>query len=251
MRYSFFLIFIFLTSVDSVAQHSVYLQPDRPGLSTGTYTMTPKMYQVEFGYQRSFGRAIPRVDSSVFPEFLIRTGLTSQVEISLFWPGWESQFSDNSSDQRSISSVALGGKVRLHESEHLNFTAIAQFNFAFESPTSSFNVDPTLGVVWDYDGKGAISWFGALQLSSEGIKNDRTTFGQFAIGSTIQISERLSIFTEYFNSISVSSNPEVYHPINGGFTFLVSPKIQFDLYAGVGLNKNTDHFIGSGFAVLF
>jgi hypothetical protein len=147
--------------------------------------------------------------------------------------------------------VALGGKVRLHESEHLNFTAIAQFNFASESPTSSFNVDPTLGVVWDYDGKGAISWFGALQLSSEGIENDRTTFGQFAIGSIIQISERLSIFTEYFNSISVSSNPVTYHPINGGFTFLVSPKIQFDLYAGVGLNKNTDHFIGSGFAVLF
>jgi hypothetical protein len=163
----------------------------------------------------------------------------------------ESQFSVNSSDQRSISGVALGGKVRLHESEHLNFTAIAQFNFASESPTSSFNVDPTLGVVWDYDGKGAISWFGALQLSSEGIKNDRTTFGQFAIGSTISISERLSIFTEYFNSISVSSNPEVYHPINGGFTFLVSPKIQFDLYAGVGLNKNTDHFIGSGLAILF
>jgi hypothetical protein len=95
MRYSFFLIFIFLTSVDSVAQHSVYLQPDRPGLSTGTHTMTPKMYQVEFGYQRSFGRAIPRVDSNVFPEFLIRTGLTSQVEISLFWHGWEIAYSDD------------------------------------------------------------------------------------------------------------------------------------------------------------
>jgi hypothetical protein len=44
----------------------------------------------------------------------------------------------------------------------------------------------------------------------------------------------------------------VEHYADGGFTFLVNDNLQFDIRAGVGLNRRADNFFtGAGLAVRF
>jgi hypothetical protein len=113
------------------------------------------------------------------------------------------------------------------------------------------NVDPTFGLLWDYQGHSSLSWFGAFQLASEDAGTTRETIAQIALGSSIAITDRLGIYLEYFRSSTLSATADVNQPLNGGIAFLITPKIQFDLYAGIGLNRSTDHFMGTGFAILF
>ena len=108
-----------------------------------------------------------------------------------------------------------------------------------------------MGLLWDYQGNSSLSWFGAFQLASEDAGTTRETSAQIALGSSIALTDRVGLFVEYVRSSSFSANTDVTMPINGGFTYLITPKIQFDLYAGIGLNRSTDHFMGTGFAILF
>ena len=42
------------------------------------------------------------------------------------------------------------------------------------------------------------------------------------------------------------------HYFNGGFTYRLTPDIQFDVRTGVGLNRHADDFFaGTGFAVRY
>jgi hypothetical protein len=245
------LLWVIIPFTFCTAQHQETVNPDRPGLSTGTYTMAPNTYQLEFGYSRSIGRSNPPSYTSVYPELLIRTGLTSKLEINLFWPGWQVINSDITAREQSRSGIVVGGKYRLSETERFNLSALLQVATPIASGTSGMNVDPTLGILWDYQGNSSLSWFGAFQLASEDAGTKRETIAQFALGSSITLTDRLGIYLEYFRSSTLSSTADVNQPLNGGFTYLITPKIQFDLYAGVGLNRSTDHFMGTGLAILF
>lgn len=64
-------------------------EPDRPGFSTGTYTVPPATFYIETGYQFTF-RYSSDLNNSEVPAITIRTGLTPLVEIFMKWNGMES-----------------------------------------------------------------------------------------------------------------------------------------------------------------
>ena len=233
------------------AQTQDSVTPDRPGLGAGTSVVAPRSFQVEWGYLRSFGQATPRSTGTIYPELRLRTGITPKLEATLYWEGWEVLDDDLSDPQRSTSGIAVGGKYNVAQTERIQLTALAMISTPVGSGSSTSALDPSLGLAWNYAGKGSLSWFGAFQVVSEGERSSRSTYGQWALGANIAITERLGLFLEYFRSSELSAKSEVYQPINGGLTLLITPKIQFDLYAGAGLNRSTDHFVGTGLAVLF
>lgn len=216
-----------------------------------SYTIEPNTYQVELGYSMSISRSNPPSYASVYPELLIRTGLSSNLEINVSWPGWQVINSDITAREHSRSGIVVGGKYRLSETDRFNLSALLLVATSIASGTSGMNVDPTLGLLWDYQGKSSLSWFGAVQLASEDAGSKREIIAQIALGSSIAITDRLGIYLEYFRSSTLSVTADVNQPLNGGFTYLITPKIQFDLYAGAGLNRSTDHFMGTGLAILF
>jgi hypothetical protein len=245
------LLFIGAAVLEVIAQDENGINPDRPGLGTGTYTMAPKRYQAEYGYQRSIGRGDPSLSASVYPELLVRTGLTSNIEVSLYWQGWELVGGDDLQTLRSTSGLTIGGKFGFLESDRFNLTAQMYMITPIASGSSTKAVYPTIGLLWDYQGGGAISWSGAFHIASEDAGTNREIVGQITFGASIAVTNRLGFYTEYVGSAAFIPNADFYQPINTGFTLLVTPKLQFDIYAGIGLNQKTDHVVGSGFAILF
>lgn len=57
--------------------------PDRPGFSTGTQTVKPKMVNVELGYQYSYNNHTPQQSSQTLPQMLLRTGISGNAEVDL------------------------------------------------------------------------------------------------------------------------------------------------------------------------
>lgn len=216
-----------------------------------SYTIEPNTYQLELGYSMSISRSNPPSYASAYPELLIRTGLSSNLEINVSWPGWQVINSEITAREHSRSGIVVGGKYRLSETKRFNLSALLLVATTIASGTSGMNVYPTFGLLWDYQGHSSLSWFGAFQLASEDAGTTREMSAQIALGSSIALTDRLGFYLECFRSSTFSATADVKQPLNGGFAFLITPKIQLDLYGGIGLNRSTDHFVGTGFAILF
>jgi len=64
---------------------------------------------------------------------------------------------------------------------------------------------------------------------------------------------RVGAYTEWFAFIpSGADTARTEHYFNGGFSYLISNNIQFDILAGVGLNDAADdYFLGTGLSIRF
>ena len=73
----------------------------------------------------------------------------------------------------------------------------------------------------------------------------------FVMGYTL--TDRVGAYTEWFAFFPHSAETALpQHYFNGGFTYLISNDIQWDVRAGVGLNDAADDFsVGTGFSIRF
>ncbi len=69
------------------------------------------------------------------------------------------------------------------------------------------------------------------------------------------LTEKWGAFTEWYALYPSGANSSAIKPqqyLDGGFTYRLTNNIQFDINAGVGLNKQADdYFIGSGIVLRF
>jgi hypothetical protein len=74
-----------------------------------------------------------------------------------------------------------------------------------------------------------------------------------SVGYTL--SERLGAYTEFFGFFphgAVAPDVTAQYYFNGGFSYKLTPDFQYDVRAGVGLNRHSDdYFLGTGFAVRY
>ena len=80
--------------------------------------------------------------------------------------------------------------------------------------------------------------------------NERKILSLASVALGIGVTDRFGAFLEFFTEIPQS---ESWQPVlDGGFTYLLTPASQFDLYLGKGLNNYTPDFIvGAGFSFRF
>lgn len=70
-----------------------------------------------------------------------------------------------------------------------------------------------------------------------------------------QLTEKLGAFTEWFGLMphgaeSPTAGPQ--HYFHAGFVYLITPNIQYDIHAAVGLNDQSDDFFaGTGLSARF
>ena len=225
---------------------------DRPGFSTGTYTVKPGKLNVEFGYQYAFNTHGVDQSMQTLPQLDLRLGLSAKSELDLLWDGWNINDADDQSSETSVADVSIGGKYRLHESHQYNLTLLGLLSLPVgSSPSSSDNVDPLLGLLWDYSLADQVSIFGVLQSSSFKFEGDRAYDAQLAVGASFSHSTSLSSFIEIYGIWPSETKLDDEVIIDAGFTFLWSRDIQLDINAGVGLNNDSDNFVGFGMAARF
>lgn len=225
---------------------------DRPGFSTGTYTVKPEKLNVEIGYQYAFNNNGIDQSTQTLPLLTLRTGLSSKVELDLLWDGWNFDDTDNQPSDTSTADVSIGGKYRLHESPNYNLTVLGLLSLPIgSSPSTSDRVDPLLGLLWDYSLSSQVSLFGVFQASSFKYEGDRVYDAQVAIGASFSHADRIGTFIEIYSILPSEAKLDDEIVIDGGITYLLSKDVQLDINAGVGLNNFSNNFLGFGIASRF
>lgn len=218
--------------------------PDRPGFSTGTYTVQPKRLNIEIGYNYT-------KNNETLPMVVLRTGITKKLELDVMYDGLDIRHNDQQRFTWS-SDIIIGGKYRVYESSLYNITLMGLTSLPVEKTThlSVKTITPLIGVLWDYALSEKMTLFGTLQGSTY-YDNERVYDFQPALGLSVAHTDKVGSYIEIYSVIPSSSLQNREQVVDGGLTYLLSDDIQVDLNMGIGLNKESDDFIGLGLALQF
>ena len=240
----------------------IFLQPlmaletpmisNRPSFTTSTYTVQPRDITLEMGYQYSFNYNSIGTNTSTTPLLDLRTGLTPNMEINLLWGGWNINRTDNQASQSTTSDVSVGSKYRLVKSDVYNLTLLGIVSFPTGSSSAiSSQVDPTIGILWDRTLTSKISAFGTFQTTSFSTQDQRVYDLQPALGISFAMKSALAAFIEYYSCIPLRADGIFQHAFDAGLTYLINNDLQWDINFAVGLNSQSDSYVGSGIAFRF
>lgn len=228
------------------------ISADRPGFSSGTYTVAPGRINAEFGYQYSANKHGTDQSTHTLPLMVLRAGFLSDMEIDLMWAGWNNDKIDGQASTNSHSDLTVATKYRLHRGTDYNLTALASVSLPIGSePSTSDSTDPLIGLLWDYQLVNDVTLFGVAQMSSFKVAGSRGQDLQLAIGASFSHSDGYGSFVELYTIRPFDSQLEDELVIDGGITYLVNNDLQLDFNIGLGLNDTSSDFVGVGVATRF
>ncbi|MDF1882446.1 transporter [Sulfurimonas sp. SAG-AH-194-C21] len=242
----FFRIFLLLSAlITSLLSNNTAIIADRPGFSTGTYTVQPGSLNVEMGYNYS-------KDVQTIPLMVLRTGITSDFELDIMYDGWDIKHSDG--EQYSITSdIVIGGKYRIYESSlyNITFMGLTTLPIGSENTFKVQSISPFLAILWDYTLSEQTSLFGTLQSTSYMQDTQRIYDAQLALGASFSHTDKFGSFIEIYTIIPSEKQIGTESVFDGGFTYMLNDDVQLDINMGLGLNAISQNFIGAGVALQF
>jgi len=212
--------------------------PDRPGFSTGTYTVSPGGWQLEAGIQHSYGRNVGDPDSYTAPLLNLRTGLTQNTELNLLWDGI--QFVEGQGQDEAY--VMLGAKHRLIESDLYNFSLLGHLSLQEDHLT------PFLGLLWDRKLTEKTGLFGTLQVATSIDAGKRRKNFQPAIGLNFSHTDNLSSFVELYADAPLNGDRQA-SVFDAGLAWMVHENLQLDFNFGLSMDSRSEDFAGFGLAI--
>jgi len=223
---------------------------DRPGFSTGTYTVEPGHFNVELGYEASFSNSGASRTTHTAPLTDVRVGVVPEMEIDLMWSGWSiDRVAGNSST--STSDMAIGGKYRLVSQPQYNITALGALSLPTGSTASSGEMNPTVALIWDYVLSDSVTAFGMAQIASSVESADRHYNFQPAVGLSFDLTDKLGTFVEFYSDKQLMSHTQRSDMMDTGITYLLTDSTQLDFSVGLSLDNRSDDFVGAGIAMRF
>ena len=219
------------------------LTVDRPGIAESPFTVAPGMFQFETGFDyhsRSSGNLY------YLPVMLFRTGLSESAELRIT----ARQIVDKTDNNalRGIAPLNVGVKVHIiketgwiPETDILTNLVIPIGNTATNSGFLGHEI--LLLFQHDLSAKTAINynvgylWSGFLQ---------REIFTASFCFNYLR-TERSGLFIEYYMFTSTWPGEQ---GIDGGMTYLLKPRLQLDISAGISrLENQNNFFISTGFSI--
>jgi hypothetical protein len=237
------------------------LESDRPDFTESSATVGYRRLQIESGY--TFTQAIggdPTHDAHDLPELLVRYGVAERLELRLAWD--EGMVFDRATDRNSGRVVTENGSTDLEFGFKYALTKqdkwrpqsaiIVSVSAPVGAPSqSSRQVDTMVNYLysWEFTKKVSLNCSTGNLWTAESC--DR--FSRFSQSASLEyeLTKKLHIFSEWFAFLRRDSNdnrPQHYY--NAGLSYLVTPNLQLDWRAGVGLNDAADGFFtGCGLVV--
>jgi hypothetical protein len=211
--------------------HAEPLVADRPGFSTGTYTVSPGHYNIELGFQGSdVNETLPLTN--------IRIGLSPKAELDIQWGGWTFDHG-----RSTLNNLSLGGKYRLDDRGPYKLTLLGAFMLpSGNANPSGSGIAPQAALLWNRS-----EWFGMFQLASSHAGSLQTQ-AQAAIGHSFSHGAQLGSYLELYVDHPLNHAGSDNIMVDGGFAFLLDARTQLDLHLGIDLNGHAADFIGFGFA---
>lgn len=242
------LLLIFIVCLFTSMSHADSIQADRPGFSTGTYTVEPGYSHIETGLQYDKGNNVDEPGSYTAPLLNFRMGLTNDTELNLLWDGWTKTNGDSS---LSSGDLMVGMKQRILSSDNYNFSWLGFVTLPTGTRSNAQHFSPFIGLLWDRTISDTISVFGTLQFVSFVESRERKNQFQPAIGLSIQHTDKLGSYIEIYTDLSLNTSAVPESVFDAGFTYLLTNSIQLDINFGISTDRRTSDFAGLGFAIRF
>jgi len=236
------------------------LVTDRPDFTEASTTVGLGVTQIEFGYTYTYnaddgtserGQSIgePLLRYGIFAEWLeLRVGLLP-VEQRITTGG-------RSNSTSGTEDLYLGFKIGLTPQECILPEMALIPQMTVPTGSNAFTNDETLpGVNWIYSWEinDVLSTAGSTQINRRVDGTTGNSYAEIAQSWTLAytLTDNIGAYTEWFALIPHSADTDqTQHYFNGGFTYLISNDVQFDIRAGVGLNAAAaDYFLGTGLSV--
>jgi hypothetical protein len=214
---------------------------DRPGIAESPFTVAPKKFQLETGFEY-YKRTNEVVE--FLPVTLFRTGISQAAELRVTVKNIHQK--RPGLDVIGFSPLSLGIKTHIIrekgwipemdiladvivpvgksslQPQNLGHDILLLFQNELGEKTS---LNYNLGLIWD------------------GIAESEMYTSSFCLNYLT--TDRIGLFIEYFNFIRKADSRE--HGLDGGFTFLILPLIQADFSAGISLTDGKpNHFVSTG-----
>jgi hypothetical protein len=230
---------------------------DRPDFTEASSTVGAGVVQLETGYTFTKNE---ETTSHSWGEPLFRVGLFAnwlEFRTALFPVTQNIKQAGGRQSDSGTEDLYLGFKIGLTPQHGwLPETALMpQMTVPTGSATFTESVVlPGVNYLYGWDLTEKTSFGGSTQFN-ESIDGTGNQYTQWAQSLTVgrSLNEELSMYSEWFALLpdgAADIKPE--HYFNGGFTYLFSDDIQFDIRAGVGLNEaSADFFAGSGVSLRF
>jgi hypothetical protein len=236
---------------------------DRPDFTEASSTVGKGVLQIEFGYTYTQNRdnGSETISHSI-GEPLFRYGILAdwlEFRFAAFPTIEERNPAGGPNDTTSgTEDLYLGFKIGLTPQEGILPEMAILPQMTVPSGSSAFTNDQVLpGVNWLY------SWALSDDLSVAGstqfnraVNDTGDAYTEWAQSATaaFAITEDVGGYVEWYGLFphAATGGVKPEHYLNGGFTYLLSNDVQFDIRAGYGLNDAADDvFIGTGLSVRF
>ncbi|MFT3881862.1 MAG: transporter [Gemmatales bacterium] len=239
------------------------LKSDRPDFTEASTTVGKGVVQLETGY--TYTRDHSGINTSAshsYPEALLRIGMFVD------WFEWRigQNFSNgrNTGDDNSTfhgsEDTYLGIKLALSEQQNCLPELAVIFQATVPTGKDELTADhilPGINFLFGWEViKDKLELGGSFQ-ANKAANDINQTYLELAQSITVgyTLTEKLGAFTEWFAIYpSGASFPDVgpQYYFDGGFTYMLTKNIQFDINAGVGLNRHADdYFVGTGLVVRY
>ncbi len=226
------------------------IQPDRPGFSTGTYTVESGVSHMELGFQSEYGNNVGDPDTFTAPLLNFRIGLNTTTELNILVDGWSRERTSTGS-VTSSSDLLIGAKHRLIERENYNLSFLGFISLPTGNSPDSGYFTPFVGLLWDYEIKSDISAFGTFQFISFVEGDQRSNNFQPAIGLAFSHTDKIGTYIEYYRDMSLNLSTKDIDMFDAGIAYLLTDNIQLDFNFGISIDRDSSDFVGAGFAIRF
>jgi hypothetical protein len=235
------------------------LLTDRPDQTETAVVVPVGTVQVELG--ASFvvdEEGGERSETTGAPGTLVRYAFHPRFELRLEWPGWIEAESRGAGGQSRVSEAAdpeLGVKVALVAARGARPDVALLVHVSLPAggePIGSPRADPSvrLSVAHTLSKRVGLGWnvgWEAQSFRDDVGQTHTLTRLLYTASCGIEISERFGSFVEVFGDLPASDRARSAHSLDGGVTYLVTPRVQIDFTAGVALESEApDRFVGFG-----
>jgi hypothetical protein len=234
------------------------LVTDRPDFTEASSTVGRGVTQFEIGYTYFSDEANgTRTDSHSYPEALLRQGLFRDwFELRIAYNA--GSVNDGIATINGSEDLYVGAKIGLTPQRGLLPEMAIIPQATLDTGSAGFTDGESLfGTNWVYSWElsDSVSLAGSTQFNRAidgGSANEYTQWAQsIALGKGI--TDEIGCYLEWYAFFPDNADTDgVEHYLNGGFSYLISDNIQWDIRAGLGLNDGAQDFLaGTGLSIRF
>lgn len=253
-RYLFIALFVCTLIAVKAQTEQTDIITDRPDVTESSICVPHKTLQIETGVAYEFDDTkSEKVKTNTYNSTLLRYGIIEGFELRFGFEYTRIDF-ENKTDQtkyrqKGMSPIFIGIKADICEQNglrpemallsHLTMPRTGAEDFQSDYLTT----DAILSIGWELNSRASL---GANIGANWGDYSDKPKpTGYYSVALGIGLTDKAGFYVEHVGNFA--RDEDLISSLDGGFTFLVSPTFQFDIFGGFGINDIApDYFVGAG-----